>query len=356
MELLRGGELYSNICGRSILTELEAYRIIAPLTDCLRYLHNMGIIHRDIKPENILCNSSLFDVKIADFGFSKLVFPKEKLDFPCGTINYIAPEVIARKGYTTKADMWSLGIIFYLIMRGRLPFDGKSKDEIIHQVIYDEPDYTNKSFLRLSKNCQSVIKGLLNKDPDLRFSAEDLMHHPWFMEMQKQLDQQSLKPIDASLSEASTLQNEKSSESTLCHVKIPAELEDSEWVRSKKEELESLTPSSFRFTPESRESDEAPNKAKETESKAHSEEHSEEVEKLRIPPEESVECTELQSVREEAPNKPEKPPEELPKEQAKQLSNNISDFASLNERSVETLSSENVASTVPSHSVNEGCV
>ena len=125
MELLRGGELYSNICGRSILTELEAYRIIAPLTDCLRYLHNMGIIHRDIKPENILCNSSLFDVKIADFGFSKLVFPKEKLDFPCGTINYIgisgypklsiAPEVIACKGYTTKADMWSLGIIFYLM-------------------------------------------------------------------------------------------------------------------------------------------------------------------------------------------------------------------------------------------------
>ena len=201
-----------------------------------------------------------------------------------------------------------------------------------------------------------MIKGLLNKDPDLRFSAEDLMHHPWFMEMQKQLDQQSVKLMDASLSEASALQNEKSSESTLCHVKIPAELEDSEWVRSKKEELESLTPSSFRFTPESRESDEAPNKAKETESKAHSEEHSEEVEKLRIPPEESVECTELQSVREEVPNKPEKPPEELPKEQAKRLSNNISDFASLNERSVETLSSENAASTVPSHSINAGCV
>ena len=89
MELLRGGELYSNICGRAILSELEAYQIIAPLTNCLCYLHNMGIIHRDIKPENILCNSSLFDVKIADFGFSKLIFPREKLDYPCGTLNYI---------------------------------------------------------------------------------------------------------------------------------------------------------------------------------------------------------------------------------------------------------------------------
>ena len=89
MELLRGGELYSNICGRAILSELEAYQIIAPLTNCLCYLHNMGIIHRDIKPENILCDSSLFDVKIADFGFSKLIFPREKLDYPCGTLNYI---------------------------------------------------------------------------------------------------------------------------------------------------------------------------------------------------------------------------------------------------------------------------
>ena len=244
-------------------------------------------------------------------------------------------------------------------MRGRLPFDGKSKDEIIHQVIYDEPDYTNKSFLRLSKNCQAVIKGLLNKDPDLRFSAEDLMHHPWFMEMQKQLDQEAVKPTDVSLNEAPTLQNEKSSENTPCLTKIPTELEDSEWVRSRKEELDLLTPSSFRFTPESQEGDEASNKAKETESKAvsvQSEEHSEEVEKLRIPPEESVECTEPQSTREEVPKKPEKPPEELPKEQAKQLSNNTSDFASLNERNVETPPSENVKSTMPSHSVNEGCV
>ena len=99
MELLRGGELYTNICGRAILTEEEAFRIIYPLTECLAYLHSMGIIHRDIKvglsegcerqPENILCKDSLFDVKIGDFGLSKLVFPEEKLDYPCGTLNYI---------------------------------------------------------------------------------------------------------------------------------------------------------------------------------------------------------------------------------------------------------------------------
>lgn len=99
MELLRGGELYTNICGRAILTEEEAFRIIYPLTECLAYLHSMGIIHRDIKvgvkgacdmqPENILCDKNLFDVKIGDFGFSKLVFPNEKLDYPCGTLNYI---------------------------------------------------------------------------------------------------------------------------------------------------------------------------------------------------------------------------------------------------------------------------
>ena len=99
MELLRGGELFDRICGRSILTEEEAFQIIYPLTDCLCYLHRMGIIHRDIKvgvgvacetqPENILCKDSLFDVKIGDFGLSKLIFPEEKLDYPCGTLNYI---------------------------------------------------------------------------------------------------------------------------------------------------------------------------------------------------------------------------------------------------------------------------
>ena len=135
MELLRGGELFDRICGHSIFTEEEAFRIIYPLTDCLCYLHRMGIIHRDIKvglshrthaqPENILCKDSLFDIKIGDFGLSKLVFPDEKLDYPCGTLNYIgssrcglslaAPEVISKQGYTTKADMWSLGIIFYLL-------------------------------------------------------------------------------------------------------------------------------------------------------------------------------------------------------------------------------------------------
>ena len=67
------------------------------------------------QPENIFCKDSLFDIKIGDFGLSKIVFPDEKLDYPCGTLNYIAPEVITRQGYTTKADMWSLGIIFYLL-------------------------------------------------------------------------------------------------------------------------------------------------------------------------------------------------------------------------------------------------
>ena len=99
MELLKGGELFDRICGRSIFTEEEAFRIIYPLTDCLCYLHRMGIIHRDIKvsffdrfdrqPENILCKDSLFDIKIGDFGLSKLVFPDEKLDYPYGTLNYI---------------------------------------------------------------------------------------------------------------------------------------------------------------------------------------------------------------------------------------------------------------------------
>ena len=124
------------------------------------------------QPENILCKDSLFDIKIGDFGLSKLVFPDEKLDYPCGTLNYIgvsasllshtAPEVISKQGYTTKADMWSLGVIFYLLwafsrlltcsLRGRLPFDGDRQDAIIKAIVTAQPDYNNSAFLNLSYN------------------------------------------------------------------------------------------------------------------------------------------------------------------------------------------------------------
>jgi calcium/calmodulin-dependent protein kinase I len=94
MEKLAGGELFERIVGRPRFTEVEAARLIRPLLESVAYLHDLGIVHRDLKPENILCGDELEDLKIADFGLSKMVLPKEKMDSACGTLSYVAPEVL----------------------------------------------------------------------------------------------------------------------------------------------------------------------------------------------------------------------------------------------------------------------
>lgn len=84
--------------GRPRFSELEAAKLLKPLLESVAYLHDLGIVHRDLKPENILCGEELDDIKIADFGLSKMVLPKEKMDAACGTLSYVAPEVLTMQG------------------------------------------------------------------------------------------------------------------------------------------------------------------------------------------------------------------------------------------------------------------
>ncbi|RLN99142.1 hypothetical protein DYB28_001268, partial [Aphanomyces astaci] len=135
-ELLSGGELFNKIVGRSRYTEAESRTVMKPLFESVAYLHKMGIVHRDIKPENILCGDKLTDLRIADFGLSKLVYPHEIMKMPCGTLNYVAPEVLSLVGYGKEADVWSLGVIMYLLLRGELPFHGKTKNDIIQKTLH----------------------------------------------------------------------------------------------------------------------------------------------------------------------------------------------------------------------------
>ncbi|RHY57343.1 hypothetical protein DYB30_000977 [Aphanomyces astaci] len=114
----------------------ESRTVMKPLFESVAYLHKMGIVHRDIKPENILCGDKLTDLRIADFGLSKLVYPHEIMKMPCGTLNYVAPEVLSLVGYGKEADVWSLGVIMYLLLRGELPFHGKTKNDIIQKTLH----------------------------------------------------------------------------------------------------------------------------------------------------------------------------------------------------------------------------
>ncbi|ETV74196.1 CAMK/CAMK1 protein kinase [Aphanomyces astaci] len=180
-ELLSGGELFNKIVGRSRYTEAESRTVMKPLFESVAYLHKMGIVHRDIKPENILCGDKLTDLRIADFGLSKLVYPHEIMKMPCGTLNYVAPEVLSLVGYGKEADVWSLGVIMYLLLRGELPFHGKTKNDIIQKTLHadvcvDQDD----SWTGISLDAKALLQNILSKQPSKRFTAHEALQHPWF--------------------------------------------------------------------------------------------------------------------------------------------------------------------------------
>jgi len=150
MEMLKGGELFERIVGRPRFTELEAAKLLRPLLESVAYLHDLGIVHRDLKPENILCGEELEDLKIADFGLSKMVLPTEKMEAACGTLSYVAPEVLTAQGYGKEADLWSVGVILFLLLCGKLPFDGADTNEIIRATIQGKPQVSPAVWEKLS--------------------------------------------------------------------------------------------------------------------------------------------------------------------------------------------------------------
>ncbi len=116
LELLAGGELFDRIVEKESYSEKEAAETIRPLVDALRYCHQLGIIHRDLKPENILYQSEEDSsiIKITDFGLARFV-QNELATTACGTPNYVAPEIIAGQGYGKEVDIWSIGVIIYIM-------------------------------------------------------------------------------------------------------------------------------------------------------------------------------------------------------------------------------------------------
>lgn len=117
-ELIAGGELYTYIAEKQKLREDEAALVVYYLLEAVRYLHSRGIVHRDLKPENVLLdfrNDKIKSIKIIDFGLSKSILPGQSLMEQCGTLAYVAPEVLLKHGYGTQADLWSIGVIMYLM-------------------------------------------------------------------------------------------------------------------------------------------------------------------------------------------------------------------------------------------------
>jgi serine/threonine protein kinase len=183
MEYCSGGDLFSYLENRNFrLSEKKASTIIHKMSTAVYYMHSFGVAHRDLKPENVLMTSDDedADIRILDFGLSKILGPYEKCDEPYGTLTYCAPEIIVDEPYSKAVDLWSLGIMTYLMVSGKLPFNSEDENEIARQVVYDEPDYIrNPIWKSISPECKDFIKGLLEKDQNKRMTIKQVLEHKW---------------------------------------------------------------------------------------------------------------------------------------------------------------------------------
>jgi len=177
MEYLAGGELYERLTRRKMYTEQEATDTVHQMLLAVAYLHSRSIIHRDLKLENFLYEGGDSDhLKLIDFGFAKIFTGSTKLSDTCGSIHYVAPEVL-KKSYTSQADMWSLGVISHMLLTGSPVFRG-SDLEIISLVRRGKTRLSSR-FGDLSTVAQNFVQALLVLDPSKRLTAKDALQHPF---------------------------------------------------------------------------------------------------------------------------------------------------------------------------------
>lgn len=178
-ELALGGDLFGIVEEYNFLPEAETREITRRVLLGVEYLHSRGIVHRDLKPQNILCCSEddITQVKIGDFGLSKILSADSLLKTRCGSPHYLAPEVLTCPSYDAKVDIWSVGVIVYVMLTGSLPFYSEDIREVIKHVMLAE--YTWPEDVLVSGLAKDFVRRLVDKDPDRRPTASECLKHPW---------------------------------------------------------------------------------------------------------------------------------------------------------------------------------
>jgi len=179
MEYICAGDLFSYIKKRSKLTETVAKFIFKQIILAIQYIHRNNIVHRDIKLDNILIDLDN-NVKICDFGVSKIIKKDDILIDQCGTPTYIAPEILKNKGYEGfPVDVWSAGVVLYAMLNGNVPFKGGDLNELHKLIIAGE----YKPIKHISKEAAHLLKCLLEVDPKKRIATDDILFHPWLLDV-----------------------------------------------------------------------------------------------------------------------------------------------------------------------------
>ena len=181
MELVTGGELFDRIVEKGSYSERDAAYVIMKITSAVKYLHDRGIVHRDLKPENLLyaTESLESEIKLADFGLSTLVSEEDMLRTACGTPGYVAPEVLKNKGYTKAVDMWSIGVIMYILLCGFPPFYEENTAQLFEQIMAGRYDFPDPYWTNISPSAKELIQKLLVVDAEGRYTADQVLAHPW---------------------------------------------------------------------------------------------------------------------------------------------------------------------------------
>ncbi|XP_019335396.2 ribosomal protein S6 kinase alpha-2 isoform X2 [Alligator mississippiensis] len=196
LDFLRGGDLFTRLSKEVMFTEEDVKFYLAELALALDHLHSLGIIYRDLKPENILLDEE-GHIKITDFGLSKEAIDHDKRAYSfCGTIEYMAPEVVNRRGHTQSADWWSFGVLMFEMLTGSLPFQGKDRKETMALILKAKlgmPQF-------LSIEAQSLLRALFKRNPSNRLGAgldgvEEIKRHPFFVTIDwNKLYRREIKP------------------------------------------------------------------------------------------------------------------------------------------------------------------
>ncbi|KAJ6827625.1 calcium dependent protein kinase 1 [Iris pallida] len=189
MELCEGGELLDRILSRGgRYKEDDAKVIIVQILRVVAFCHLQGVVHRDLKPENFLFTTKDENapMKLIDFGLSDFIRPDERLNDIVGSAYYVAPEVLHRS-YSTEADIWSIGVITYILLCGSRPFWARTESGIFRAVLRADPNFVDSPWPDVSPEAKDFVQRLLNKDYRKRMTAAQALTHPWLRDEQQQV-------------------------------------------------------------------------------------------------------------------------------------------------------------------------